>query len=269
MDEAQRGLCSKRILVTGVSRAMGIGAAIAKALAKEGATVLIHGYAPYDQALAYPDAAEAYALQLAETLQGDGLCVQALQSSDLSRAEAPEAVIREAADKVGYLDGLVLNHAYSTHAPLGTWTAAHIDSHLQTNVRAAMLMIQAFSRQLPVDVTAAITLFTSGQYLGPMTEEIAYAVSKDAIIGLCRQAAAVLAPKGVRVNCVNPGPTDTGYLQPDSERYQEVAHRFPLGRWGTPEDVARLVLFLHSDMAAWITGQTIASEGGFQRYAQG
>jgi 3-oxoacyl-[acyl-carrier protein] reductase len=100
-----------------------------------------------------------------------------------------------------------------------------------------------------------------------MTEEIAYAVSKDAIVGLCRQAAVALAPKGVRVNCVNPGPTDTGYLQPGSDLYQEVAHRFPSGRWGTPEDVARLVLFLHSDAAEWITGQIIASEGGFQRYA--
>ena len=265
MQMEKRSLNGRRILVTGVSRPMGIGAAIARSLAQSGATVLVHGYAPYDQALAYPDAAEGYASQLADALVESGCRIHALTPSDLSEQETPEAVIHEAVAIAGYLDGLVLNHAYSTHAPLGTWTAAHIDGHLHANVRAAMLMVQAFARQLPTDVTAAITLFTSGQYLGPMTDEIAYAVSKDAIIGLCRQASVALAPQCIRVNCVNPGPTDTGYMQPDSDIYQQIARRFPSGRWGTPEDVARLVLFLHDDASEWITGQIIASEGGFQR----
>ncbi len=100
-----------------------------------------------------------------------------------------------------------------------------------------------------------------------MVDEIAYAVSKDAIIGLCKQTAAALAMKKIRVNCINPGPTDTGYFDSEDEIYKKIAHQFPSRRWGMPEDAARLVHFLHSDYASWITGQVIASEGGFRRDA--
>ena len=112
-----------------------------------------------------------------------------------------------------------------------------------------MLMIQAFAKQNDINKGGAITLFTSGQYLGAMTEEIAYAVSKEAIRGLCTQAAAALASHNIRVNCINPGATDTNYLT--GEAYQQVANMFPRGRWGTPEDAAKLVHFLHSDYAKW------------------
>ena len=70
-----------------------------------------------------------------------------------------------------------------------------------------------------------------------MVNEIAYAVSKEAIIGLCKQAAAALASLNIRVNCINPGPTDTGYLA--GEDYEAVARLFPAGKWGTPYDAAR------------------------------
>ena len=96
-----------------------------------------------------------------------------------------------------------------------------------------------------------------------MIKEIAYATSKEAIRGLCEQVAIALAPKNIRVNCINPGPTDTGYLEGDA--YKEIARMFPSGRWGTPDDAAKLVQFLHSEHAGWITGQLIASEGGFRR----
>ncbi|XTZ14577.1 SDR family oxidoreductase [Micromonospora echinospora] len=72
-------------------------------------------------------------------------------------------------------------------------------------------------------------------------------------------------PRGITVNCVNPGPTDTGYAPP--EAHAAVARQFPGGRWGTPDDAARLVAFLCSPEARWITGQVIDSEGGFHRYA--
>lgn len=97
-----------------------------------------------------------------------------------------------------------------------------------------------------------------------MVDEIAYAVSKDATIGLCRQFAAALAPSNIQVNCINPGPTDTGYVLDAS--YAAAARLFPAGRWGMPDDAARLVQFLQSDYSSWITGQVIASEGGFNRY---
>ncbi len=258
-------LQGRRILVTGVSRSLGIGAAIARRCAQAGAAVAVHGHADYDAALQYPDAAQDWTRSFVTELTAEGLTVVALTPSDLAQPDEPARIVAEAVARLGSLDGLVLNHAYSTHAPLGTWTAEHIDAHLAVNVRAAMLMIQAFAGQVGA-TGGAITLFTSGQYLGPMVSEIAYAVSKEAIRGLCSQAAAALAPRQIRVNCINPGPTDTGYLT--GPVYDEVTRLFPAGRWGLPDDAARLVQFLHSDHARWITGQTIASEGGFDRYAR-
>jgi 3-oxoacyl-[acyl-carrier protein] reductase len=256
-------LHGKTILVTGVSRSTGIGAAIVHVLAKAGAVVLAHGYSPYDQSMQYADANPAFADELSAEINVSGGEMHLLSASDLSQADAVDGLMKEAALFPGRIDGLVLNHAYSTHASIGSWTTADIDKHLQTNVRAAMLLIQAFAAQLPNGKRGAITLFTSGQYLGPMVDEIAYAVSKDAIIGLCRQAAAALADQNIQVNCINPGPTDTGYMS--GEPYQQIADRFPAKRWGMPDDAARLVHFLQSDYSAWITGQIIASEGGFLR----
>ncbi|HHX11974.1 MAG TPA: SDR family oxidoreductase [Clostridiales bacterium] len=262
-NDKMLSLKGKNILVTGVSRSKGIGASITKLLASVGANVIVHGYSNYDKELQYPDADEDFVSNIQKELSIKGDNITLLEPSDLSQKDMPQEVIELAKNKFGYLDGLVLNHAYSTCAPIGEWTAEHIDAHLNINVRAAMLMMQAFSKQLPKDKSGVITLFTSGQYLGPMVKEIAYAVSKEAIIGLCKQSAVALAPQNIRVNCINPGPTDTGYLE--GKDYETVTKMFPYGRWGMPEDAARLVHFLQSDYARWITGEVIASEGGFRR----
>lgn len=259
-DQTLKG---QKILVTGVSRPNGIGAAIARLCAQAGAAVAIHGFTDYDMQMKYSDASNSYIDYLAKELSEDNLNIIPLNTSDLSNADQPGKIISEAVIKLGSLNGLVLNHAYSVNAPLGKWTAEHIDLHLSINVRASMLLIQEFEKQIQ-DNNGAVTLFTSGQYLGPMIDEIAYAVSKDAVIGLCKQASVLLASKNIRVNCINPGPTDTGYLE--GEEYKKVAQMFPSGKWGTPEDAARLVCFLHSDDARWITSQIIASEGGFNRF---
>lgn len=247
-------LAREKILVTGVSRLGGIGAALVRHLAGADAQMAAHGYNEYDAQMGYYDAETGASPPVYET-------VHYLRPSDLSAPGEPERVVDEAAEELCGLTGLVLNHAYSTHSPIGEWSAEHIDRHLTVNVRASMLMIQRFAAH--AGDGGCITLFTSGQYLGPMVSEIAYAVSKEAIRCLCEQAAAALAPKGIRVNCVNPGPNDTGYMS--GAAYKAVEERFPFGRWGTPDDAARLVHFLHSRQADWITGQTIASEGGFQR----
>lgn len=264
--DKQSVLCldGKKILVTGVSRSMGIGTEITRVLARNGAQVLTHGFYSYDQTLNYPDADRRFIAGLAEELTAEGRQIFILEPSDLALAETPEKIIEQAVKNFGYIDGLVLNHAYSTSAPIGQWTAGHIDAHLQVNIRAAMLMIQAFARQLPEGMRGAITLFTSGQYLGPMVDEIAYAVSKEATICLARQAAHALAFQNIQVNCINPGPIDTGYLEGDV--YDKVARCFPAGRWGMPADTAKLVHFLQSDYSAWITGELIGSEGGFARH---
>lgn len=256
-------LDGRKILITGVSRPLGIGAALARRLAEAGASVAVHGFSDYDLAVGHTSAAPHATETLAERLRASGLEVTALRPGDLARPGIAEAVVKQAAEALSGLDGMVLNHAYSTVAPLGEWTAEHIDAHLTVNVRASMMMIQAFAALADPVADNAVTLFTSGQYLGPMTREIAYAVSKEAIICLCRQTAHELGDKGIRVNCINPGPNDTGYSF--GEEHAAIAKAFPSGRWGTPDDAADLVLFLHSTYGKWITGQVIASEGGFKR----
>src|SRR5436190_1318798 len=109
-----------------------------------------------------------------------------------------------------------------------------------------------------------IVLMTSGQDLGPMPGEVAYAASKGALASITQTLADQLAGRGITLNTVNPGPVDTGYAPPDA--HEIVRRHFPQGRWGTPDDPARLIAWLVTDDAAWITGQVINSEGGFRRW---
>jgi 3-oxoacyl-[acyl-carrier protein] reductase len=96
-----------------------------------------------------------------------------------------------------------------------------------------------------------------------MPDEVAYAAAKGAIASITRTLADHLADRGITLNTVNPGPVDTGYAPP--EIHEAVRRRFPSGRWGEPDDPARLIAWLTTDDAAWITGQTINIEGGFRR----
>jgi 3-oxoacyl-[acyl-carrier protein] reductase len=96
-----------------------------------------------------------------------------------------------------------------------------------------------------------------------MSDELAYSATKGAIEAFTRGVAPAVAPKGITVNAVNPGPTDSGWITP--ELRDVLLTRFPMGRLGTPEDAARLVVWLASSDAGWVTGQVIHSEGGFNR----
>lgn len=104
---------------------------------------------------------------------------------------------------------------------------------------------------------------TSGQSLGPMAGNIAYASTKGAIDAFTLTLSAEVASKGITVNAVNPGPTDTGWMDEEVKGY--VLSKSPSGRIGMPQDAARLIAFLASEEAEWVTGQIIHSEGGFQR----
>ena len=105
-------------------------------------------------------------------------------------------------------------------------------------------------------------LLTSGQGLGPMPGEVAYAAAKGALAAITPTLALELAPR-ILLNTVNPGPVDTGYAT--GAVHAEVAARFPGGRWGQPADTARLVSWLVGDEGRWVVGQVLHSEGGFHR----
>jgi len=254
-------LDGRKILITGVSRPLGIGATLAKRFAEAGAAVAVHGYSGYDLTVgehlsATPNGTET----LAEQCREMGLNVTLVTPSDFNRYGTAEKVVAEAAEKLSGLDGMILNHCYGTSSDIDEWTEEDIDAHLHVNVRAAMMMVKAFAKQADAAKDNAITMFSSGQYKHIETDLMAYSVSKDAVVCLMRGAAQLLADRHIRVNCIDPGPNDTGYCF--GEVYETVAKSFPAGRWGKPDDAADLALFLHSDYAKWITGQLIASHGG-------
>jgi 3-oxoacyl-[acyl-carrier protein] reductase len=192
------------------------------------------------------------------------------QEADLSDPDAPARLIESAAETSRFLDVLICNHASSGgDGPLGTLTAGMLDAHWAVNTRASILLAQAFAAQHDENRPGGrIVFMTSGQDLGPMPGEVAYAASKGALASITATLADQLADHGITVNTVNPGPVDTGYAafagQPDA--HEIVRRHFPQGRWGVPDDPARLIAWLVTDEAAWITGQVINSEGGFRRW---
>ena len=183
---------------------------------------------------------------------------------DFLDPDAPERVLAAAVEAYGHVDMLICNHARSSDGGLGELTAAELDAVFAVNTRAVLLLVQAFAARHDGRPGGRVVLFTSGQQLGPMSGELAYAASKAALAGITVSLADTLADRGITVNTVNPGPTDTAYV--DQATRERVAKMFPAGRWGTPDDAARLVAWLCTDDAAWVTGQVINSEGGFRRF---
>ena len=253
-------------LVTGVSRRAGIGYAIARRLAALGAGLFLHHYGPHDDEQPWggdPDGPDSIAAGVAEAL-ADGQASVRHTQLDLADADAPSRLVSAATAAAGHLDILVCNHARSGgDGPLGALDAAMLDAHWAVNTRSAILLAQAFAAQHDGRPGGRIVFMTSGQDLGPMRNEVAYATAKGALASITRTLADQLADRDITLNTVNPGPVDTGYAPP--EAYEAVRLRFPRQRWGDPDDPARLIAWLATDEAAWITGQVISTEGGFRR----
>lgn len=249
--------------MTGVSRRVGIGHAIAKRLLDDGAAVVTTGFAPHDEEMPWDTDAGGAAQALAEHPAAERW--YELPPEDLSDPEVPERLVTGAMDRFGGLDVLIANHARSSHDGLDDVTVEELDACWAINARASLLLARSLKRRRAAGPGGRLVLFTSGQHIGPMSNEIAYAVSKGAIHQMTASLSDALIDAGITVNCINPGPTDTGYATGAFE--QKIAGMFPGGRWGRPEDVANLVSWLASDESAWITGQIIDSEGGFRRWS--
>jgi len=259
-------LLGRVALVTGVSRRAGIGYAAARRLAALGASLFLHHYAPHDRDQPWgddPGAAEAVVAGVRSALACADASVHHLEL-DLAVPEAPAQLIEAAVEARGHLDILVCNHARSGDSPLGTLDAALLDAHWAVNTRSTILLTQAFAARHDGRPGGRVIFMTSGQDLGPMTGEVAYAASKGALASVTKTLADQLAGQRITLNAVNPGPVDTGY--PSPEAYEAIRRHFPQQRWGVPDDPARLIAWLVTDEAAWITGQVINSEGGFRRW---
>ena len=246
-------------LVTGVSRRAGIGFAIARRLAADGVRVFAHHHVPHDADRdwgADPAGIDA----VIDAIGAD----TAHAGFDLAQPDTPAALLDAARAAFGHVDILVCNHASSgPDGALHELSADILDTHWAVNTRASLLLAQAFAAQHDGREGGRIVFMTSGQNLGPMPGEIAYATSKGALAAITLTLADELADRGITVNCVNPGPVDTGWATP--ELFAAVEDRLPAGRWGEPDDAARLIAWLASDDGRWITGQVLNSEGGFRR----
>jgi 3-oxoacyl-[acyl-carrier protein] reductase len=254
-------------VVTGVSRRAGIGYAVARRLAALGASLFLQGYAPHDRDQPWgedPGGPQAVIRGVHDAVADADARVRWLLL-DLALPGAPAELIEAAVAACGHLDILVCNHARSGgDGPLGTLDAAMLDGHWAVNTRSTILLTQAFAAQHDGRPGGRVIFMTSGQDLGPMTGEVAYAASKGALASITKTLADQLADQRITLNAVNPGPVDTGYASP--EAYEAVRRHSPAQRWGVPDDPARLIAWLVTDEAAWITGQVINSEGGFRRW---
>jgi 3-oxoacyl-[acyl-carrier protein] reductase len=244
-------------LVTGVSRSIGIGATVARRLHSLGATVVATGWPSHDAEMPWGE----------DPLAGLPFPVG---RHDLEDPAAPAALVDEVAERHGGIDIVVAVHARSSANPLASVTADELDRCWAANVRSVVLLAQRFAdRHLPSPAgeppIGRMLWFTSGQHLGPMDGEIAYAVSKGALHQMTRSIDRALSTSRIVANCINPGPVDTGYAE--GGIHARIAARFPDGRWGTPDDIADVVAFLVADSGAWIRGQVVDAEGGFDRFA--
>src|SRR5580693_1778955 len=259
-------LRGRTALVTGVSRRAGIGYAVARRLAGLGASLFLHSYAPHDRDQPWgedPGGPQAVARGVYDAVADADAHVHWLPL-DLALPDTPAELIDAAVAAYGHLDILVCNHARSGgDGPLGTLDAKMLDAHWAVNTRSTILLTQAFAGRHDGRPGGRVIVMTSGQDLGPMTGEVAYAASKGALASITRTLADQLADQAITLNTVNPGPVDTGYAT--GETHEAVRRRFPGGRWGTPDDPARLIAWLATDEAAWVTGQVINTEGGFRR----
>ena len=251
----------KIAIVTGVSRLKGIGRAICCELAKREFDVFFTYWAEYDNQMPWKvNTNEPELIQ--QEIKEFGVKCEKLEL-DLSNENAIEILFKEVNNRLGYPIVLVNNATYSTQTTIENLTAKELDKHYEVNLKATTLLTIEFIKQFNFNKNGRIINLSSGQSLGQMPNEIAYAITKGAIETLTYTLSQEIASTGITINAVNPGPNDTGWMNKKMKR--ELLKQFPMNRIGKPKDTAKLIGFLASEDAEWITGQIIHSEGGFKR----
>ncbi len=251
-----RDLRGKVAIVTGAGQLGGKGAAICTALAAQGCDLLFTSWQAFD--LSETSAGPDDPARLRERLQAQGVRAVWLDL-DLAEPDTPERVLQETTEQFGPPSILVNNAAHSARDGFDQLDAETLDRHYAVNTRAPALLSASFAKTFRRGTGGRIVNITSGQELGPMLGELAYVASRGAVTAFTRTFAAEVAHLGITVNAVDPGPTDTGWMSEPVKA--ELLAGMRMGRLGQPEDAARLVTFLASEAASWITGQVIHSRG--------
>ena len=284
-------LNDKVVVVTGANNPYGIGAAVAKAFASQGAKVFLHYFRSKKSAHkgsgntsspgeAFYDSQQVKSAEdVLKAILDIGAQGQAWEA-DLSDAAAVPELFNQAEKALGPVAVLVNNAACwegDTFLPAGTdlanklnelWTdrprtisASSFDRIFNVNTRAPALLMAEFARGQIERGTRwgrIINVSTAGAYCFP--SEISYGASKLALEGYTRSAAAELGKWGITVNAVSLGPVQTGWISPDLEK--EILPTIPIGRIDSPKDVADVIVFLASEQASWVTGQKVYVGGG-------
>ncbi|MFV0528448.1 MAG: 3-oxoacyl-[acyl-carrier-protein] reductase [Lachnospiraceae bacterium] len=239
----------KIAVVTGAAR--GIGAAIATALGREKATVIINYNGSKDRA-------EAVAAQI-KAEGGQAVCMQC----DVAQFDACEAFIAKVIETYGKIDILVNNAGITRDGLLMKMSEKDFDDVIATNLKGAFNCSRFVMRPMLRAKSGRIINITSVSGILGNAGQVNYAASKAGVIGLTKSIAREVAKKGITANAVAPGFIETEMTEVLSEAQKEAAkEQIPLARFGKPEDIAAMVVFLASDKAGYITGQTIHVDGG-------
>ena len=244
---------NKVALITGASR--GIGRATALELAKAGAKIVIN--------YAGNAAAAQEVLKAIQDMGGQAIAVQA----NIAVAAEVDDLIQKTVTAFGSIDILVNNAGITRDALLMRMKEADWDAVLDTNLKGVFLCTKAVSKLMLKQRSGRIINMTSVVGLTGNASQANYAAAKAGVVGFTKSMAKELGSRGITVNAVAPGfiATDMTEVLPDSVK-EQMTSTIPLGRPGTPSDVAKAVLFLCSDAAAYITGQTLNVDGGMVMY---
>jgi 3-oxoacyl-[acyl-carrier protein] reductase len=244
-------LSNKVAVVTGASK--GIGAEIARELAAAGASVVVN----------YASSGTAADKVVAEITGADGKAV-ALQG-DVAKAADMERLFAETARIFGPVDVLVNNAGVYQFGPIGAISEADFHRHFNTNVLGVLLATREALRHFAPGGGSIINLSSVVTRAG-LPEGAVYVATKCAVEGITRSLAKELGPRNIRVNAIGPGIVETEGTHATetmgSEFERQAVQQTPLGRVGQPGDIAPVALFLASDDARWVTGETLFASGG-------
>ncbi|WP_372361808.1 SDR family oxidoreductase [Xanthomonas sp. NCPPB 1325] len=242
-------LAGKRTLITGGTS--GIGLETAKQFLAEGARVIVTGVNPDS-------------IAKAKNILGSEVPVLRADSASVA---AQQELARAVAEHYGQLDVAFLNAGVSVWLPIEDWTEQAFDASFAINVKGPYFLLQAL---LPVLANpSSVVLNTSVNAHAGVARSSVYGATKSALLNMAKTLSSELLDRGIRLNAVSPGPVETPLYDklgiPDAYRAQvnqDIAATIPMGRFGTPEEVAKAVLYLASDESRWTVGSELVVDGG-------